>query len=77
MIKGSGKEWSSTQGWHQQDDVTILCWKGRETRVLLKIKKIFSKERMDASAGVGSVGWRIQPLLKLWPDRLGLREGIL
>ena len=30
MIKGSGKEWSSTQGWHQQDDVTILCWKGRE-----------------------------------------------
>lgn len=31
MIKGSGKEGSSTHGWHQQDDVTILCRKGRET----------------------------------------------
>ena len=46
-------------------------------RVLLKLKQLFSKERMDASAGDGSVGWRIQPLLKLWPDRLGLRENIL
>ena len=46
-------------------------------RVLLEPKQIFSKERMDASAGDGSIGWRIQPLLKLWPDRPGLREGIL
>ena len=46
-------------------------------RVLLKLKQIFSKERMAASAGDGSVGWRIQPLLELWPNRLALREGIL
>ena len=46
-------------------------------RVLLEPKQIFSKERMDALAGDGSIGWRIQPLLKLWPDRPGLREGIL
>ena len=46
-------------------------------RVLLEPKQIFGKERMAASAGDGSVGWRIQPLLELWPNRLALREGIL
>lgn len=49
--------------------------KGREKEGVAETQADFSKERMAASAGYGSAGWRIQPLLN-WPDRLGLREGI-
>ena len=70
MVKYSGMSISKT---------TLPFYVGRtgRRRVLLDPKQIFGKERMDASAGDGSIGWRIQPLLNLWPDRLGLREGIL
>ena len=70
MVKYSGMSISRT---------TLPSYVGRtgRRRVLLEHKQIFGKERMDASAGDGSIGWRIQPLLKLWPDRLGLREGVL
>ena len=70
MVKYSGMSISRTM---------LPSYVGRtgSSRVLLEPKQIFSKERMDASTGDGSIGWRIQPLLKLWPDRLGLREGIL
>ena len=58
MVKYSGMSISRTM---------LPSYVGRtgRRRVLLEPKQIFSKERMDASTGDGSIGWRIQPLLKL------------
>lgn len=53
---------------HQQDDVTILCWRVRRRRVLLKLKQTFSKEngclsrrwvcRLENTATAETVAWQ-------------------